>query len=436
MKYDEFITKARKKHGDRYSYPVFDISRATEKITIICPEHGEFQQSVYAHLKGQGCPKCSRNQNLTTEEFIKRAKAARGDEYDYSKTVYVNKRTKVCVIDREGNEIWIYPMVLCKPHKERTKTAIRRYKTTQDFIDYVSQVHNNKYDYSKTVYKGSQKKITIICPEHGEFQQIANNHAMGHGCPKCSNTCKFSTEEFVQKANKVHNNKYDYSKTEYTGNNQKVTIICPEHGEFQQNAQHHLAGHGCPKCSKNKRLGNEEFIKRAQKIHHDRYNYDKVDYTNLALPVTITCPTHGDFKQLPSVHLTGGGCPLCNESHLESLVYKYLTDNNIKYIQQYKTSWLKRQSLDFYLPEYNVAIECQGVQHFQNIEFFNNTFEYCSTMDINKYKLCQENNIKLFYLLPNTKVDLSKVNNQYPIYNKSNTFLTIKDLIEKVKETD
>lgn len=120
---------------------------------------------------------------------------------------------------------------------------------TDDFIRMAKEVHGDKYDYSKTVYSKMRDKVCIICPEHGEFWQKAQHHINGVGCPECSGRHIMTTEEFIKKAKEVHGDKYDYSKVVYKGTDTLVTIICPEHGEFTQTPYHHLRRrHGCPNC--------------------------------------------------------------------------------------------------------------------------------------------------------------------------------------------
>ena len=81
------------------------------------------------------------------------------------------------------------------------------------------------------------------------------------------------------------------------------------------------------------------------------------------------------------------------------LIEKLLTDNNIKFISQYKDKWLGRLSLDFYLPDYNIAIECQGIQHFEPVEIFGGEIKFKQTVerDIKKKQLCEDNKVKLLY---------------------------------------
>ena len=175
--------------------------------------------------------------------------------------------------------------------------------TLKDFINKANLIHNNKYDYSKVEYVNSSTKVCIICPKHGEFWQTPHHHLNGHGCSKCRNENngdrrRGNVKEFIEKANKIHKNKYDYSKVEYINSYAKVCIICPEHGEFWQSPYVHIQGHECPECAKIKRAKNnkhsiDEFIQKSKLIHGDKYDYSKVEYINSHTKVCIICPEHG-----------------------------------------------------------------------------------------------------------------------------------------------
>lgn len=195
--------------------------------------------------------------------------------------------------------------------------------TTKEFIKKANKVHKNKYNYSKVVYVNSKSKVIIICPEHGKFCQTPDCHTNNkQGCPKCSiikviEKLKSTTEEFIVKAKKIHSNKYDYSKVNYMGANNKVIIICPTHGKFQQTPDSHLQVHGCQKCAKNtislkNKLSKDQIAYRAKTIHRNKYNYNKVVYENITTKVIIVCPIHGEFLQSINDHLNGKhGCPFC-----------------------------------------------------------------------------------------------------------------------------
>ena len=263
-------------------------------------------------------------------------------------------------------------------------------RTTKTFIEEAKKIHNNKYDYSKLNYINSNIKVCIICPEHGEFWQIANEHIKGTGCPVCNKVKRRkTTTQFIEEAHKVHNNKYDYSKVEYKNNKEKVCIICPEHGEFWQAPTKHLmSAQGCPKChlkggKKVKEVNNisfsntinyaEKFVKEASIKHNNKYDYSKVKYINTSTKVCIICPKHGEFYQAPHYHLMGRGCPKCGrkivttETYIEFVKEKY--GNKYDYS---KVNYVNRKT--------PITIICKEHGEFQisPITFLNNTnSEHC-----------------------------------------------------------
>jgi len=210
-----------------------------------------------------------------------------------------------------------------------------------------------------------------------------------------------TTEQFIEDAKKVHKDKYNYTKVVYISNKIKVYVICPKHGEFLVRPDHHLSGEGCPKCAnisryKNQRLTTLDFIKRAKEIHNNRYDYSKVEYLNNHTKVCIICPIHGEFYQMPQDHLKGCGCWKCKQSYLEKDILNMLSSNGICYEYNSFPKYLNGLQLDFYLPNYNIAIECQGTQHFIKNHFFE-PIEVVKERDERKRKLCKENGIKLLY---------------------------------------
>ena len=262
------------------------------------------------------------------------------------------------------------------------------------------ELHGGKYGYDVSSFSGTHNKMRIICPKHGEFWQTPNKHLMGRGCPKCNGGVRLTTEEFVRKAKEKHGDRYDYSKVAYINASTCVEIICREHGSFMQKPSLHLMGSGCPICGGSKRLTLEEFIEKSRRVHGSKYDYSKVDYVNNSTEVTIVCPKHGDFLQTPNHHMLGSGCPLCNSSRLEDNVARRLDEMHIRYVRYYKADWLGRQHLDFFIEEKNMAIECQGVQHFKSVEFFGGEekLKYLQELDKRKERLCAEHGIELRFV--------------------------------------
>lgn len=309
-----------------------------------------------------------------------------------------------------------------------------RYK----FIWKSIQKHGYRYNYTKVDYINAVTKVCIICPIHGEFWQKPVIHVGKHGCPMCANK-NMDVNNFIEKARKVHGDKYDYSKVEYINSSIKICIVCSEHGEFWQTPHAHLSGQGCPqerytKVSLKLRNGKDFFVEKAKEIHGDIYDYSKVEYKNNKIKVCIICPKHGEFWQAPSMHLSGNSCPKCGISYMEREIKKVLQNNQILFEEQKTFDWLKHKKnmyLDFYLPDYNIAIECQGGQHFKSVNRFGGlkTFEECVNRDIKKFFLCKKNNINILYY---TNINDIKSNNE--IYNK--IINNIDDLILKIKEND
>jgi hypothetical protein len=250
--------------------------------------------------------------NLTTQEFIERARNVHGLLYDYSKSSYTSAHEKVLIIDPEYGEFWQTPASHLSGRGNpvrASKVRADRLKTpAEDFISQANKVHGGLYDYSLVNYVNTNEKVTIIDPEFGTFEQTPKNHLNGSGSPYRGNNTLSNTAEFISKARKIHGDLYDYSQVEYTSAHVKVVIIDPEYGSFEKTPAHHLSGQGHPKrglenIKRKRRLSYEDFVERAKLAHGDLYDYSKVDYVNAHTKVVITDPKHGDFSQTPSNHI-------------------------------------------------------------------------------------------------------------------------------------
>jgi hypothetical protein len=198
--------------------------------------------------------------------------------------------------------------------------------TTEIFIERAKEIHGDKYDYSKVNYTLMNNKVCIICKEHGEFMQSASKHFKGQGCRSCgykknSDSKNIPYETFLERATKMHGNKYKYVKESYKSISTKIKIICPMHGEFMMESRHHYErGSGCKNCSieksvKDRTKSLEQFIQESKNIHGDKYDYSKVNYINSHIKVIIICKNHGEFEQKPSCHLYGG-CRKCADEYI------------------------------------------------------------------------------------------------------------------------
>jgi len=348
---EEFVYKANKIHNNKYTYDKTEYVNAKSKITITCPVHGNFTQLANNHINGYGCKKCAKEE------------------------LYSNNTM-----------------------------------TIDEFLSKSNKIHNNFYIYTKTKYIKSYKKIIITCPKHGDFEQLPYVHIRGFGCIKCSNEKKslqytHSNDDFIKKANVIHNKLYDYSKCIYKGTRAKICIICPIHGEFHQIAHNHLNGMGCKKCAMISQKSiitksNKEFIDRCRNVHGNLYNYDKTNYKGSKYKVCITCNSHGPFYQSAGGHLKGQGCPKCNNSKGENIINNFLIRNNIEFIPEKTFQGCKFKKLlpfDFYIPSHNLCIEFDGKQHFESVDYFGGEkhLKYIKNNDLIKTNYCISNGIKL-----------------------------------------
>lgn len=291
-----FITNALKIHGTNYDYSLVNYINNYTKVKIICYKHGMFEQTPKGHLKGKRCIKCSGIEQLSTDIFINKSNIIHSNFYDYSLVEYINNRTKV----------------------------------------------------------------KIIYPTHGEFVQIPTNHLKGRVCMKC----------------------YINKKPTY------------------------------------KRKSIDNFITEANKIHNSKYLYLKSNYIDRKTDVIITCSKHGDFIQRPAHHLRGAGCPTCAETKGEESIRIFLENHNIKFEQEKRFKDLKDKSYlyyDFYLPEYNLCIEYDGKQHFEAIEYFGGEKAFLETQkrDEIKNQYCRDNNIDLLRISYKEKDKIEEIINTH-----------------------
>lgn len=361
MKYTKeiIIELAKKVHGDKYDYSITEgVNTKADEIEYICPKHGKITQALHNHLQGKGCNKCA----------------------------IENKGEKRCI-------------------------------KKEDFIKKASKNRNDldKYDFDKTdfTYRDELGRIQLFCKEHGSFTIRPIHFINGvEGCKYC-NGRKKDDEKVKEELSKIHPN-LDFSEANYSERDRlgRIKAICPKHGIKYIQYHNLINGEGCYECSMREmglrhRLSNEELIRRAEEEYgKGTYSYEKLDTLHRTEDgkIIITCPKHGDFSVSPYNFIYGkSGCPICRNSKLETKLAIFLKKNNIKYEQQKKFEWLKYKSylyLDFYLPDYNIAIECQGKQHFEPIELFDyDEFENIQRRDKQKKKLCEEKGINVLYYM-------------------------------------
>lgn len=330
---EQFLKKARKRHGDRFDYSACRYVNAATKVTIICREHGEFSVIPDVHTrKGSqgGCTECAGNKKKTTAQFIKEATEKHNGFYSYGRAKYTGARTHIIITcPRHGD----FPQTAgqhvggagCqKCYDER---RIQRYVANADerrnkFIQKSVEKHGKKYDYQYAVYVNNRTPLQIVCDTHAEFFQSPAVHLRGGECPKCSRKRgsekhRVGREKFIARAMDVHGDHYDYSNVIYTTNKTPVVILCPTHGPFNQQPSNHLAGSGCKKCSdiakgiERNQKSRDGLIDGFRAVHGNSYVYDRVEYVNSKTKIIVTCPSHGDYPVTPANHMFGHGCPDC-----------------------------------------------------------------------------------------------------------------------------
>jgi very-short-patch-repair endonuclease len=271
-------------------------------------------------------------------------------------------------------------------------------------------------------YKNNYTKIKLICPIHGEFKVRPNDHLSKNvGCNKCNNA-GFAKKRnigysIIDKFNKKHNFRYNYSLMEYNGADVKIDIICPSHGVFKQTPHHHLNGHGCRKCCRLYTPTSEEFINESRKINGDKYDYSLVKYKNNRTKIKLICPIHGEFKVRPNDHKDKkSGCPICCESKGEKIIRNFLNENNLNFMPQKRFKNcrdIRPLPFDFYLYKLNICIEYDGEQHYCNKPTFGgkNIITNIQRKDKIKTDYCIKNNIRLIRISYNEDI-ITKLKNE------------------------
>jgi len=267
----------------------------------------------------------TKSKKITKEEWVKRAEEKHGGEFDYSKVVYIDSKSKVEIICKKHGSFWQNPNSHINrgdkcPKCSQEKKADMNRTSLSDFITKCSEIHNNKFDYSLVHnYKSLEEKLSIICPKHGVFEVVGYSHLLGHDCEKCSYekravNARISKEDMLLRLNSF-NNGLTYDLSNYVNTGSKIYYYCPVHGKVGQRVSKHLRGKNCKKCNKStswNTSNTKDFIEKAVVIHNNYYNYDKTVYERNSKKVIITCPHHGDFQQRPNNHLLGAGCNVCS----------------------------------------------------------------------------------------------------------------------------
>ena len=395
-----------------------------DKVIITCPIHGDFIQAPHEHMKGQGCPKCAIeqkaiNKRTDIEELIRKSKEKFGNKFNYEITrrTYKNIKGKCsfhcndCGNDFEFTFFRHFKNMTggCKVCKEKmlseTRERKEKEKQNKQEIRLKAKIKREKQEELRKQKREIREK---------EWEEKRIEKAKKKEEIKRKREFLYSKEHlkevFLEKAIKANTKGYDLSHIkDYVNSTTPVPMYCHqkdefgnEHGIFMVRPDGFLRGQGCPKCAKKYSYNGEELLVKFIYTHGDKYMYKNLDGKRMTDHIDIFCKTCNRwFSQTVVTHLNNHGCPFCCSSRLENTIDVFLNKHNIEYNRQQKFEWLGQQSLDFYLIKYNIAIECQGSQHFIPSEKFGGekNFNYSQERDKRKKRLCKENGVELIYFL-------------------------------------
>ena len=355
-----------------------------------------------------GRRKANKKSSLSLEQFIVRAKEKHGDKYDYSQVKYVNMRTPVTIICPEHGPFKQKPLVHLSGSGCRECQYSKRRLTKESFIARAEQIHGNKYDYSFVEYKNNHAPVKIVCPKHGAFMQAPSAHLLGAGCRQCgyirsAQKRTRSVQRRLEEFRTIHGDKYVYDLSTIGRNDEYMRVYCPNHGWFGQLLMSHLAGSGCRKCANeqksiNRRASISEFIEKAREVHGKAYDYSRVEYKNSYTPVEIICPKHGSFLQTPGTHLRGRGCPQCanQRSRFEEDILGFLQGLGLQVVRRAQGVLAEpcgdRHEIDLWLPEQRVGVECHGTM------WHSSRYDYPSSAHMRKAKGARAAGVRLLQI--------------------------------------
>ena len=375
------------------------------------------------------------SKKLTQEEFLNRVKENNTNDIDLSEFIYVNNNTKgKCTCNVCGHVWYPVPMSLFNGHgcpqcaiKYRAKKLA---STTEEFIEDSMAVHGDEYIYDLVDYVNDATDVYIICRVHGIFPQKPGLHKSGHGCPYCHGGIAFTKEKFLSDLKIKNSHNLILDDFEYVNMYTKIKCKCGDCGyEWETTPIVLIGGSGCPICATKerglkRRKPFDEFVAEYnEKFPNNNFIFIEDTYKTALTDMTVICPIHGKFEKTPNELLNGANCPYCNESKLEREIRGFFENKNVNYIQHKNDlEWLKYinlMSLDFYLPEYNIAIECQGSQHYKETNYYGGKekLEKQQKRDKKKFDLCNEHDIKLLYYT-DYKGEIPEIYQPFTYYDK------------------
>ena len=465
---EEYFRRFRERWGDRYDTSESVYNGSDKPITFKCSKHGYFttprardaiSNGKHALERKHLCQECAFELlKMTSEEFREKMNKKWEGIYIFDeRCIYVNGITEV--------------EVFCIKHQKYFKTKakmfyfdtdmnlcpdciqeLRNVNLTQErFFEICEQNYGDKYDFSNSIYESYESLVEVFCPKHGYFKTRASYIIRGKTidlCPECqkeNNVHRLTQDEFIERiAPKWPQYIFD-EKCIYSGRDKKITVYCKHHKKyFEAVAEsffaYDLRNHICPDCIQEfsgRNYTSEFFRKKAGEIWEGIYIFDeRCIYVDTYTEVEVFCIKHQKYFKKPAglfilKEQYKNLCPDCIDEDdggwkLEQRMIDYFQKHKIEYVFQFRDkSFLGLKSLDFYLPDYNVGIECQGEQHYKDCVCWGKHKKAEDTIayDTIKYNLCLERGIKIFYY------------GGEPVENYIDTMYTnIDEMLEKIIE--
>lgn len=432
-------------------------------VEVSCPKHGKFTISIVNLLNGRQCKLCNKEEKGEDgETFRKKYIEKYGENYECDISEYKNLTgKKINFFCKKHNyhfkqtpyESLNYMGCKCCA-SEKMIDGVKKHNETTKKERYDSLFEKIKEKYGKEIkieedsFTSINNSLKIFCKKHGwvdvDVSSLLNSKRK-IACPKCigKGRKRITFEDFKKECIEKFGDIYDFSKSSFTNMRTKITV--GYNGKFFEVTPSKLLAQEKDTPLKHSRIENYiEAIEKIKEKHGNKYDLSLIteeNYHGSHNYVPLICEKHGLFHARVNILINGGSCPKCRESKLQSELANFLNEKKVIFIEEYPLEFTfnkcSYKRLDFFLPEYNIGIECQGLQHFKPIDFYGGEegFKYRIGNDIDKFNKCKDNGIALYYIKPKKGIEVSEIkNNQIfnDIYSHDNIFTNAEDILNTI----